>query len=76
MIEQTQTVFSGDQSDNGRPNKGKAVIPRTVTEIQEVESMDKGDSAYVKDENAVNVGIDFVSVWDNSNKDSNPIVEA
>ena len=76
VTEQTQTGFSGDWSDNGRPDKGKAVIPRAVTEIQEVESMDKGDSAYVKDENAVNVGIDSGSVRGNSNKDSNPIVEA
>ena len=76
VTEQTQTGFSGDRSDNGRPDKGKAVIPGTVTEIQEVESVNKGDFAYVKDENAMNVGIDFRSVRDNSNKDSNPVVEA
>ena len=52
------------------------MILGTVTEIQEVESVNKGDSSYVKDENTMNVGIDSRSVWDNSNKDSNPVVEA
>ena len=54
---QTQMGDSSNQSDNGRPNKGKAVIPGTVPEIQEVDSMNKGDFAYVKDANAENMGM-------------------
>ncbi|KAL0015519.1 hypothetical protein SO802_002588 [Lithocarpus litseifolius] len=42
VTEQTQTGFSSDRSDNGRPDKEKNVIPGAVTEIQEVDSMDKG----------------------------------
>ena len=57
MTKQTQMGDSGDRSDNDRPDEGKAVIPRTVPEIQVVDSMNKGDSAYVKDANAENMGM-------------------
>lgn len=64
----------GDRSDNGKPDKGKAVILGPAPEFQEFESMDKGNYAYMKDDNAVTVGIIFGSVKDNSNEESDPIV--
>ena len=57
VTEQTQMGDSGNRSDNDKPDKGKTMIPGIVPEIQEVDSVNKGDSAYVKDANAKNVGM-------------------
>ena len=64
MIEQAQMGDSGDWSDNGRLDKGKVVIPGTIPEIQEVDSVKEGDFAYVKDDIPEIMGKGYGNVCD------------
>lgn len=70
-----KTGDSSDRSDNGKHDIGKAMIPRFAPEFQECESVDKENDAYVKEDNAGNVGILLGNIEDNSKEESNPIVK-